>query len=102
MINEISKTAGVSAAQANKVVEEFLLRIHKMEYEKGEQYGLVESIRWQVSERSLYHLLGFIESWSEANSWENGYMNEYLGRMPLVGTWEEIGQETEGWKRYER
>ncbi len=100
MINEIAQTVGVSEDQANNVVEEFLLRLHKMEYEGGEMYGLIETIWPMISIRSLFHLLGFLESWSDRTNWETGYMHEYLMRIAPNQNWDEIELDTEGWKRF--
>jgi hypothetical protein len=97
---DVAAESKVSVRDAMSVVEEFLLRLHKLEYERSE-YGVdfVEEIRWEMSDRALFHLLGFIESFSKKGTWQPGDIGEYLGRMPPCETWQELSQEMENWKR---
>lgn len=97
---EVAEAADVDENVASLVIEEFLLRLHRLEYEKKyKQGGLVENIWSQLSDRAFFHLLGFFECNSENSCWETGYMNEYLGRMPPCERWGELSEEMKDWKK---
>ena len=99
ILASVADSAGVDAETAALVVEEFLMRLHKMEYESNyEQFGFIENIWQQLSPRAFYHLLGFIEFHDANGAWETGYMGEYLGRMPPEERWEVPFNETKQWK----
>ena len=100
LIKDIAVTTGVEEVNVNKVVEEFLARLHKMEYEKkSDEGGVVQNIWWQISNRAYYHLLGFIESRAEPeDSWYPGMIYEILGRMPPCDRWEKLSEEMKDWK----
>lgn len=100
LMPDVATASKIGIENVMLVVEEFLLRLHKLEYEMDE-YGVdfVQEIRWQMSDRALFHLLGFIESFSKKVSWEPGAIGEYLGRMPPCERWERLSAEMKHWKR---
>lgn len=100
IVAAVAESAGVDERTASIVIEEFLLRLHKLEYENNYKHGgLIENIWHQLSERAFYHLLGFLESRSENSEWEAGTMNQYLGRMPPDERWERPFNEMMQWRR---
>lgn len=103
IVAAVAESAGVDEETASRVIEEFLLRLHKLEYERNYRHGgLIENIWRQLSARAFYHLLGFLESRSENSEWEPGTMNQYLGRMPGDDRWERPFNEMMQWKRRKR
>jgi hypothetical protein len=100
MMQKVANAAQIDETDAMIAVEEFLLQLHKLEYEKP-KYGVdfVGLIWPQISARAFFHLLGFIEQFSGHHDWEPGTIGEYLGRMPPCDRWERISEEMKDWKR---
>lgn len=73
-MRDVALASEIDEAKAMLVVEEFLLRLHKLEFERDKyQNDFVGEVWWQMSERGFYHLFGFIESFaSEGDQWEPG------------------------------
>ena len=92
LMREVARDANVSEADAMLVVEAFLTRLHRFEFERDrERVDFVGRVRRMISDRALYHLLGFLDSHAEeGDSWEPGTIVEYLGRMPPVERWEKL------------
>jgi len=65
------------------VVDEFLLQLHRRLYEYRGLNGdyLSEELHYQIGPRGFYHLLGFLDTFSDRYSWEPGSAAEYLLRL---------------------
>jgi hypothetical protein len=100
ILAEVAIEAGISWDDARRVSESLLKTLHKrlVEYRGLNGDYLGEQAHWELSEKAFYHLLGLFEQFSRRYLWEEDSTSEYLGRLPPIQRWEELAEETRGWK----
>ncbi|MGN8160650.1 hypothetical protein ACS8YF_18515 [Salinisphaera sp. SWV1] len=100
MIEESAKGTGVEKDIADSIVSEFCLQLHKRLYEyrglNGDYIG--EELCNDISGQAFYHVLGFLDKFSERYNWEEGSATEYLLRLGSRGEWRPFEHQTTGWK----
>lgn len=79
----------------NRVIEEFCLGLRRGidEYKgiNGDYIG--EQLYWDISNRAFFHLLGFLDLFSEKYQWEPGSAREYVSRLFTEDEWKPFSQE---------
>lgn len=100
LMEQVATDAEVSEETAVKVSEALLKNLHRrlVEYRDGNGDYLGQLAWSEMSDRAFFHLLGFVEQFSINYSWEEGSINEYLGRLPPVERWEAFHPDLEGWQ----
>ena len=100
MIGEIAAALGMDEEDVRPVLDEFMLRLHKCahEYEgmNGDYVG--EQLRFDIGPQAYYHLLGFLDLFANAYTWEPGTSGEYLLRLGRRSDWVPFRHQMEGWK----
>jgi hypothetical protein len=100
LMKQVATEADVSEETAIRVSEALLKNLHRrlVEYREGNGDYLGQLACSEMSDRAFFHLLGFVEQFSINYAWEEGSINEYLGRLPPVERWEAFHPDLEGWK----
>lgn len=100
MLSEIASKVNCSPETVERVSEELFKELHRgmVEHVVGNVDYLASRVYFELPERSFYHLLGFLEQFSQRYDWPEGSINEYLGRMPPVDRWEKLSSEIRNWK----
>ena len=82
-IDQVAADAGVEPAVASKVIDEFCLALRRSlnEYKEinGDYVG--EQLHWNIGNRAFFHLLGFLDQFSEKYQWEPGTAREYVALL---------------------
>lgn len=94
-IDQIAANAGEDPVVVNRVIEEFCLGLRRGidEYKgiNGDYIG--EQLHWDISNRAFFHLLGFLDLFSEKYQWEPGSAREYVSRLFSEDEWKPFSQE---------
>ena len=94
-IQQIAANAGEEPAVVKRVIEEFCLGLRRGldQYKglKGDYIG--EQLHWDISNRAFFHLLGFLDLFSEKYQWEPGSAREYVSRLFTEDEWKPFSQE---------
>jgi len=96
MIDEIATSLGIDESEVLDVIGEFALQLHKraLEY-RGDFIG--EELWSQVSPQAFFHLLGFLDYFSDRYSWSRGDASEYLLRLGRKADWAPFNHQMSGW-----
>lgn len=99
LIADVARTLGMEDDAVSHVVDEFLLQLHRCLYEyrglNGDYVG--EELHYQIGPQGFYHLLGFLETFSDRYSWEPGSATEYLLRLGRRADWAPYQHQMESW-----
>lgn len=99
--NDIAKNLGLEPTDVESTLDEFMLQIHRRLFEyvglNGDYIG--EELHYQIGDQAFYHLLGFLDTFSDRYSWEPGSANEYLLRLSSRSRWAPFQHQTERWVR---
>ena len=100
MINEIAVSLGIEESEVLAVIAEFALQLHKraLEYRGLNGDFIGEELSYQVSPQAFYHLLGFLDYFSDRYSWSPGDATEYLLRLGRKADWAPFNHQMSGWK----
>lgn len=94
-IDQIAVNAGEDPDVVSRVIEEFCLGLRRGldEYKgiNGDYIG--EQLHWDISNRAFFHLLGFLDQFSEKYQWEPGSAREYVSRLFTEDEWKPFSQE---------
>ncbi len=94
-VHQIAASSGEEPAVVNRVIEEFCLALRRGldEYKglNGDYIG--EQLHWDISSRAYFHLLGFLDQFSEKYQWEPGSACEYISRLTTEDEWKPFSQE---------
>lgn len=94
-IAQIATNTGVDREVVNHVIEEFCLGLRRGldEYKgiNGDYIG--EQLRGDISNRAFFHLLGFLDQFSEKYQWEPDSAREYASRLLSENEWKPFSQE---------
>lgn len=79
----------------NRVIEEFCLALRRgLDKYKGINGDYIgEQLHWDISSRAYFHLLGFLDQFSEKYQWEPGSAPEYISRLFTEDEWKPFSQE---------
>ncbi len=98
-VGATAENLGLESAQVRNIVDEFLLQLHRdlVEYEglNGDYIG--ESLPHQLPPQAFFHLLGFLDRFSERYQWEPGIADEYLARLGSRADWLPYSHQLSGW-----
>ena len=96
ILDVVANNLRMERLEVSAVVEEFLLQLHRVLYEcRGDILG--ERLPHELSPQAYYHLLGFVETFSEKYVWESGSASEYLLRLGQIPQWLPYRHQMEGW-----
>lgn len=100
MIDEIAVSLGIDKSEVLAVIAEFALQLHKraLEYRGLNGDFIGEDLWHQVSPQAFYHLLGFLDYFSDRYSWSRGDATEYLLRLGRKADWAPFNHQMSGWK----
>lgn len=94
-IDQIASDSGAEPAVVSRVVDELCLALRRGldEYKgiNGDYVG--EQLRWDIGNRAFFHLLGFLDQFSEKYQWEPGTAREYVARLLPEDEWKPFSQE---------
>ena len=90
---------GKESSDVGQVVAEFLLQLHRdlVEYEGFNGDYLGETLSHRLPPQAFFHLLGFLERFSERYEWEPGTSHEYLARLGSRTDWLPYSHQLSGW-----
>jgi hypothetical protein len=99
LISNIEQNVGIDSDVARVVIDEFLLQLHRGLYEYSGINGdyIVEKLHFQIPPQAFYHLLGFLQLFSEKYDWEAGSNSEVLNHLGGKAEWSPYRHQTEGW-----
>lgn len=94
-IDQIAANAGEDPAAVRRVIEEFCLSLRRgMDEYKGINGDYIgEQLHWDISSRAYFHLLGFLNLFSEKYQWEPESGREYILRLFSEDEWSPFSQE---------
>lgn len=82
-VGDTSANLGLEHSVVAGVLDEFFLQLHRglVEYEgfNGDYIG--ENLSHRLPKQAFFHLLGFLDRFSERYEWEPGTAHEYLARL---------------------
>lgn len=94
-IDQVAANTEQESAVVSRVIEEFCLALRREldEYKgiNGDYVG--EQLHWDIGNRALFHLLGFLDQFSEKYQWEPGSAREYVSRLLTEDEWKPFSQE---------
>jgi hypothetical protein len=100
LISEIAENLSMEPSEVASVVNEFTLQLHKrlVEYKglNGDYIG--EDLHYQIDGQAFYHLLGFLDCFSDRYGWESGSATEYLLRLGTRADWLPYKHQMEAWQ----
>ncbi len=95
IIDQIASNVGKDPDLIKRVIEEFCLSLRRGldEYKgvNGDYIG--EQLHWHISNRAFFHLLGFLDQFSEKYDWEPGSAREYVLRLFNENEWKPFSEE---------
>lgn len=99
-----AKNLGMEACEVASVIDEFMLQLHRklVEYEglNGDYIG--EELHYSIGRQAYFHLLGFLDRFSERYQWERGTAVEYMARLFSPAEWRPFSHQLQGWKESSR
>src|SRR5437879_1703248 len=100
IISEIADNLGFEEDVVKAVVAEFALQLHRhaLEY-RGLNGDFIGECLWnQVDRQAFYHLLGFLDYFTERYDWDECSGNEYLLRLGSRHEWAPFQHQMAGWR----
>ena len=97
---EAAKNLGMEEDEVRKVVDEVMLLLHKgiAEYQdQGRQDYIGGALHYEIGPQAFYHLLGFLDEFSDKYQWERGIATEYLLRLGRRSDWAPYQHQVRGW-----
>ena len=95
LVDQIAAISGEDPEVVSRIIEEFCLGLSRSfdEYKgiNGDYIG--EQLHWDISNRAFFHLLGFLDQFSEKYQWEPGSAREYILRLFTEDDWKPFSQE---------
>lgn len=94
-IDKVAARAGQDPGVTCRIIEEFCLGLRRQldEYKgiNGDYIG--EQLHWDIGNRAFFHLLGFLDQFSEKYQWEPGIAYEYVARLMGKDEWKPFSKE---------
>lgn len=94
-VHQIAASSGEDPAVVNRVIEEFCLALRRGldEYKSINGDYIGEQLHWDISSRAYFHLLCFLDQFSEKYQWEPGSAREYVSRLFTEDKWKPFSEE---------
>lgn len=94
-VDQIAANSGEDPEVVTRVIEEFCLGLRRAldEYKGINGDYIEEQLHWDISNRAFFHLLGFLDQFSEKYQWEPGSAREYILRLFSEDDWKPFSQE---------
>lgn len=98
-VGETAASLGLEDAVVRSVIDEFMLQLHRdlVEYQGMNGDYLGESLSHHLPNQAFFHLLGFLDRFSERYQWEPGTAHEYLARLGSRADWLPFSHQLQGW-----
>ncbi len=82
-IHQIAARSEEESTVVSRVIPEFCLALRRqLDGYKGINGDYIgEQLRWDIGDRGFFHLLYFLDQFSEKYQWEPGLAREYVGRV---------------------
>jgi len=98
-VGETAANLGLEDAVVRSVIDEFMLQLHRdlVEYQGMNGDYLGESLSHHLPNQAFFHLLGFLDRFSERYQWEPGTAHEYLARLGSRADWLPFSHQLQGW-----
>lgn len=98
-VGETAANLGLEETVVRSVIDEFMLQLHRdlVEYEGMNGDYLGESLSHHLPSQAFFHLLGFLDRFSERYEWEPGTAHEYLARLGSRADWLPFSHQLQGW-----
>ncbi len=98
-IGETASNLGLDHTVVRSVIDEFMLQLHRdlVEYQGMNGDYLGESLPHHLPNQAFFHLLGFLDRFSERYQWEPGTAHEYLARLGSRAAWLPFSHQLQGW-----
>lgn len=94
----VARNVGIDVDDVAVVLDEFLLQLHRHAFEykglNGDYLG--EELHYDVGRQAFFHLLRFLDWFSENYSWDQS-SPEYLRRLGRPAEWMPFVHQAEGW-----
>jgi hypothetical protein len=100
LIAEIATNLGVEGSEVASIIDEFLLQLNRRAFEYVGSNGdfIGEELHYEIPPQAFYHLLMFLDWFSDAYGWEAGDSLEYLLRLGQRSNWVPFRHQMDGWK----
>lgn len=106
IIQTTAENLGMETSMVAAVVDEFMLQLHRAQFERNEEKGgdymgvsQIGSLFRALPPQAFFHFLGFYEFMQRDQAeWERGYANEYLMRLAPRSDWLPFSHQMSGWK----
>lgn len=94
-LHQIADTSEQEPAVVGRVIEEFCFALRReLDKYKGINGDYIcEQLHWDIGNRAFFHLLGFLDQFSEKYQWEPGSAREYASRLFTADEWKAFSQE---------
>lgn len=98
-VGETASNLGLEDGVVRSVIDEFMLQLHRdlVEYQGMNGDYLGESLSHHLPNQAFFHLLGFLDRFSERYEWEPGTAHEYLARLGSRSEWQPFSHQLQGW-----
>lgn len=98
-VGETAANLGLEETVVRRVIDEFMLQLHRdlVEYQGMNGDYLWESLPRYPPNQALFHLLGFLDRFSERYQWGPGTAHEYLARLGSRADWLPFLYQLQGW-----
>ena len=98
---EAARNLGMEEDDVRKVVDEVMLLLHKgiVEHRASERRDYIGgTLHYEIGPQAFYHLLGFLDEFSDGYQWQPGSATEYLLRLGRRSDWTPYFHQVQGWK----
>lgn len=107
LIQTTAKNLGLETKTVAAVIDEFMLQLHRAQFERNELEGgdylgvsQIGTLFRALPRQAFFHFLGFYEHMQRDQAeWEQGYANEYASRLAPRSEWAPFMHQMIGWKR---
>lgn len=107
IIGETAENLGMDREQVEAVVNEFMLQLHKAQFERnevtaGDYLGAtaIAALFRALPRQAFFHFLGFYEFMQRGQAeWQQGFAHEYLMRLAPRSEWLPFSHQMSGWKK---
>lgn len=107
IIQTTAKNLGMELSDIAAVLDEFMLQLHRSQFERNEVEGgdymgisQIGTLFRAMPRQAFFHFLGFYEYMQRDQAeWEPGYAHEYLMRLARPREWAPFSHQMSGWKK---
>jgi hypothetical protein len=107
IIQTAAENLGMETPMVAVVVDEFMLQLHRAQFERNEEKGgdymgvsQIGTLFRALPPQAFFHFLGFYEFMQRDQAeWERGYASEYLARLAPRSEWLPFSRQMSGWKK---